>query len=230
MTELGLTPVRWVLLVAAGALVGADESSWPGAMVSRPLVAATAAGAVAGSPAAGLLAGAVLELMALPYPRMGAARTPDAGVAGVVGGAAFAASGGGTAPLAGAVLAGWVAGWIGELGRRGLRRLNGRLAGRPETLASDAARLERRHRWALRLDLLRGGLVTASLVLPAATVASLARGLLPGGGIPALALGAAAVGAAAGASCRVLSAGRLRPAVLLSGLLAGVGLAALAAA
>lgn len=228
MTELGLTPTEWLLLCGAGAVAGADGGSGPHAMVSRPSVAAAAAGAVVGDAAAGLLAGAVLELMVLPYPPMGATRTPDTGVAGVVGGAAFGAAGGGAAGLAGAALAGWGAGWVGEWTVRWLRRLNGRLLGRPEQLAGDPSRLETRHRWAVRLDFVRAGLVTAALLVPAGIAASVA-GLAPEpagwAGLAAAVVGAG-LGAAAGSSARVLSSGRVRPALLLAGLLVGVSLAA----
>ncbi|MFB6240601.1 MAG: hypothetical protein ABEJ46_03410, partial [Gemmatimonadota bacterium] len=61
------------------------------------------------------------------------------------------------------VLAGWVAGWVGEWTVRSLRNLNGRLTGRPEELAGDPSALESRLRWGVRLDLLRGALVTAAL-------------------------------------------------------------------
>lgn len=230
MIEFGLTAGEWLMLCAVGALAGADDSSWPQVMVSRPLVAATAAGAVAGDAASGLLAGAVLELVLLAYPRMGAARTPDPGVAGVVGGTACAAAGGGTGALAGAVLAGWAAGWIGEWSVRSLRTLNGRLVGRPDELAGDPQAVESRHRWGIRLDLLRGGVVTAALVVPAAILASMASEAPAAGGWTgaAAAVTAIGVGAAAGSTSRLLSTGRWRPAWLMVGLAAGVAVAVLA--
>ena len=46
-----------------GALLGLDVVSFPQAMVSRPIVAATLAGAFIGHPPAGLLIGVVLELI-----------------------------------------------------------------------------------------------------------------------------------------------------------------------
>lgn len=229
MTELGLTSGQWLLLCAVGAVAGADDTSWLQVMVSRPVVAAAAAGAVVGDVASGLLAGAVLELMVLPYPPMGAARTPDPGVAGVVGGAACAAVGGGTGALAGAVLAGWAAGWLGQWTVRSLRNLNGRLTGRPEELAGDPSALESRQRWGVRLDLLRGALVTAALVLPAASAASLAAGV-PVASAGWAVLAVAGLGAGAGATSRVLSTGRWSPGWLVGGLAAGVALAVLAGA
>src|ERR1019366_8290204 len=63
------------------------------AMLSRPIVAATLAGALAGHAGRGLLAGVVLELFALETLPFGASRYPEWGSASVVGGALFAAHG-----------------------------------------------------------------------------------------------------------------------------------------
>ena len=70
-----------------GALLGLDVVSFPQAMISRPIVAATLAGAFIGYPQAGLLIGVVLELIALDTLPFGASRYPEWGSAGVVGGA-----------------------------------------------------------------------------------------------------------------------------------------------
>ena len=51
-------------VVLLGGLLGLDVVSFPQAMVSRPLVAATVAGWLAGNATAGLLIGATLELIA----------------------------------------------------------------------------------------------------------------------------------------------------------------------
>lgn len=72
-----------------GGLLGLDVVSFPQAMLSRPLVAATAAGALLGDPAGGLLIGAVLELIALETLPFGASRYPEWGSAAVVGGGIF---------------------------------------------------------------------------------------------------------------------------------------------
>ena len=48
-----------------GAVLGLDVVSFPQAMVSRPIVAATLGGAFIGNPPAGLLIGVVLEMIAL---------------------------------------------------------------------------------------------------------------------------------------------------------------------
>jgi PTS system mannose-specific IIC component len=73
-----------------GGLLGLDVVSFPQAMVSRPLVAATLAGALVGHSVSGLLVGAALELVALDTLPFGASRYPEWGSAAVVGGAIFA--------------------------------------------------------------------------------------------------------------------------------------------
>jgi len=60
-----MSVVDVVPIALLGALLGLDVVTFPQAMISRPIVAATAAGAFIGNPMAGLTVGAVLELMAL---------------------------------------------------------------------------------------------------------------------------------------------------------------------
>ncbi len=79
-------------LALLGALLGLDTVSFPQAMLSRPLVAATLGGAMAGSPMDGLLIGAALELIALETLPFGASRYPEWGSASMVGGALFASA------------------------------------------------------------------------------------------------------------------------------------------
>jgi mannose/fructose/N-acetylgalactosamine-specific phosphotransferase system component IIC len=73
-----------------GGLLGLDVVSFPQAMISRPLAAATIAGALIGNSPSGLLIGAALELVALDTLPFGASRYPEWGSAAVVGGAIFA--------------------------------------------------------------------------------------------------------------------------------------------
>lgn len=75
-----------------GGVLGLDMVSFPQAMLSRPLVSATIAGAFVGSPVGGLLMGAVLELIALETLPFGASRYAEWGTAGAVGGALFASA------------------------------------------------------------------------------------------------------------------------------------------
>lgn len=60
-----MSPADLMLLSALGGVLGLDTVSFPQAMLSRPIVGATLAGALLGDAAAGLLAGAALELFAV---------------------------------------------------------------------------------------------------------------------------------------------------------------------
>lgn len=67
------------LLLAWGTIVAVDLVSVPQALLARPLVAATVAGAIAGDPGAGLAVGVLVELFALDVLPVGASRYPDYG-------------------------------------------------------------------------------------------------------------------------------------------------------
>lgn len=148
-----------------GAVLGLDVVSFPQAMISRPIVAATVAGAFAGDAHRGLVIGAVLELIALGTLPFGASRYPEWGSASVVGGAMYAS--GARAPtghLALAVLAALTAALLSGQSMVWLRMLNARWA----RAARDAAVTDARA-VVLGLQLrglvgylLRGGLVTAA--------------------------------------------------------------------
>lgn len=105
-----------VPLSMLGAVVGLDTVSFPQAMLSRPLVAATLGGALAGSPLSGLMLGAVLELIAVETLPFGASRYPEWGSASVVGGALFAGvpdhtPGAFVVALVAALATAWTGGW-----------------------------------------------------------------------------------------------------------------------
>lgn len=147
-----------------GGLLGLDVVSFPQAMISRPIVAATLAGAFIGYPEAGLLIGVVLELIALDTLPFGASRYPEWGSAGVVGGALFAAQPPGMpgalpASLLAALLTASISGWS----MVALRRI---IAGRLERTrdsieAGSRDALLSLHLSGLTMDLLRASLVTA---------------------------------------------------------------------
>ena len=114
-----------------GGLLGLDVVSFPQAMISRPLVAATLSGALVGQPASGLLLGAALELIALETLPFGASRYPEWGSAAVVGGAILARhpsrpAGAMTLAMLAALATTWVGGWTMVK----LRQLNARWAAR----------------------------------------------------------------------------------------------------
>ena len=111
-----MTWLEVIPLALLGGLLGLDVVSFPQAMISRPLVAATIGGAMAGSPLSGLLAGAALELIALETLPFGASRYPEWGSAAVVGGALFAThpahpAGTMTMSMLAALATTWVGGW-----------------------------------------------------------------------------------------------------------------------
>jgi PTS system mannose-specific IIC component len=146
-----------------GALLGLDVVSFPQAMISRPIVAATLAGAFIGYPEAGLLIGTVLELIALDTLPFGASRYPEWGSAGVVGGALFAAQPPGMpgalpASMLAALLTASISGWSMVVLRRFIARRLERTRDAIEAGSRDA--LLFLHLSGMTTDLLRGALVT----------------------------------------------------------------------
>lgn len=202
-----LTPGAWLGLAAAAGISGVDATSWPQAMVSRPLVAATVGGWLLGDPAAGFLVGALLELLTLRQLPFGGARSPDLGPASVVAGAAYAGMGasGGPAGLLGSALVGWGLGWIGAVTVGWLRRLSGRALRDSGELARRPAALERRQRLLAAADFVRGGILGAAFVVPGTVAVRLLAGGAAGPAVGAVT--AAALGAAAGSGARALGSG-----------------------
>ena len=150
-------------LALLGALLGLDVVSFPQAMVSRPIVAATLAGAFIGHPPAGLLIGVVLELIALDTLPFGASRYPEWGSAGVVGGALFAAQPPGMpgalpASLLAALLTASISGWSMVVLRRTIATRLERT--RDFIEAGSRGALLGLHLSGMTMDLLRGALVT----------------------------------------------------------------------
>jgi mannose/fructose/N-acetylgalactosamine-specific phosphotransferase system component IIC len=154
----------FVPFVLLGAVCGLDVVSFPQAMFSRPIVAATAAGALAGSASLGLLTGVVLELIALETLPFGASRYPEWGSASVVGGAIAAASAPAHAPgtVATAMLAALATAWIGGWTMIGLRRWNAaRARTHVQTLdAGAASTIVGLQLWGLTADFFRAGALT----------------------------------------------------------------------
>ena len=151
-----------------GALLGLDVVSFPQAMISRPIVAATLAGAFIGNPPAGLLIGVVLEMIALDTLPFGASRYPEWGSAGVVGGSIFAMQPAGMpgalpASLLAALLTASISGWSMVV----LRRLIASRLERTRDQLEDGSRdaLMSLHLSGMSLDLLRGGLVTVTAMI-----------------------------------------------------------------
>jgi PTS system mannose-specific IIC component len=191
-----------------GALLGLDVVSFPQAMVSRPLVASTLAGALVGHPLAGLMIGAALECFALETLPFGASRYPEWASAAVVGGALFASRPDDTAgALTTAVVAALATAWVGGFSMVWLRRLNARWARtRLEALQRGSYRTVVGLQVAgLTMDVVRGFLLTWIMLMltrPLATLA-LARWSVPSRVSLAIVVGAAAT-VAAGAAWKVL--------------------------
>ena len=151
-----------------GALVGADVVSFPQAMLSRPIVAATLGGALAGNVAAGVLTGAVLEMVAMETLPVGASRYPEWGSASLVGGAIA-----GWHPVMrpGAIILGVFVGiataWAGGWSMYALRRLNGVWAERalPAMEAGSRRAVMSLQLRGLTADLFRAAIVTAIALL-----------------------------------------------------------------
>ncbi|MFO7259766.1 MAG: PTS sugar transporter subunit IIC [bacterium] len=158
--------MNFVPVALWGGVVGLDAASFPQIMVSRPLVAATVTGLLAGRPVDGFILGVILEAFALLVLPVGAARYPEAGTGAVAatGAYLFAAP---PEPDA-ALLLGAVAfalAWerVGGLSVHAQRRLNERLvAGWNASRRRADLELERRHLSAMALDYLRGAAVSAS--------------------------------------------------------------------
>jgi mannose/fructose/N-acetylgalactosamine-specific phosphotransferase system component IIC len=153
--------IPWLPVGLVGGLVGLDGTSFPQAMISRPLIAGTLTGLLFGRPLEGAFIGFMIEVFALLTLPVGAALYPESGTAAVAATSAYLAAGpAGLEPgylvLALAFALAWerVAGLTVVLQRRG----NGRLLIRTSAMA--AQKLERRHLAAMTLDFLRGGMVT----------------------------------------------------------------------
>jgi PTS system mannose-specific IIC component len=151
-------------LALLGAILALDTVSFPQIMVSRPIVSATLAGTCVGRPAAGLLIGAMLELVALETLPFGASRYPEWGSSGVVGGSVYALQPGTftgalvvgmVAALATALLSSWSMVWLRTANARVARAMRAAVDG-GSAKAVNAVQVR-----CMLLDLLRGGLVTA---------------------------------------------------------------------
>jgi mannose/fructose/N-acetylgalactosamine-specific phosphotransferase system component IIC len=160
MSELPLHAAA--LLVLWGAVVGLDLVSVPQAMLSRPLVAGTVAGWLAGDTEAGLRVGVLLELFALDVLPIGAVRYPDYGPATVAAAALAAGApwelGLGLSVTLGLLLA-VLGGWTLQL----VRRSNARAI--QHHSAALAAGESRAIRWLQYGALLRDGSRAAGLTL-----------------------------------------------------------------
>lgn len=156
--------MNWLVVSLFGGFVGIDATSFAQTMISRPFVAATLTGLIAGRPEEGAILGAILELFALVILPVGAARYPETGTASVAACAAYTSA---TAIMSPAVMLlavlfalVWerVAGWSVILDRRFNEEF---VALAPPGNEPDRA-LERRHVAAIGVDYIRAVILTAS--------------------------------------------------------------------
>ena len=163
-----MTVLEALPLAMLGALLGLDVVSFPQVMISRPIVAATVAGAFIGNPPGGLLIGVVLEMIALDTLPFGAARYPEWGSAGVVGGALFASQPSGMpGALPASVLAALLTASISGWSMVALRRLIASRLEKVRDQIEDGSRdaLMSFHLSGMSMDLLRAALVTTFAML-----------------------------------------------------------------
>jgi PTS system mannose-specific IIC component len=173
-----MSDVMQVLPIALlGGVLGLDVVCFPQMMISRPLVAATLAGAFVGDPVRGILVGVTMELIALATLPFGASRYPEWGSAAVVAGAI-----GGTVPsespgaLTIALLAGLCTAYVGGWSLVKLRQWNAWLARRRRPALDAGARgtVIGLQLAGLTADLVRAAVLTAvmyALLSPVGAVA-----------------------------------------------------------
>lgn len=172
-----LLPQLPPIALLAGVL-GLDVVSFPQAMVSRPIVAATLAGAFLGAPMAGLVCGAALECLALESLPVGASKYPEWGSASVVAGAVAARGVEGAAMPNAAVFAvaltvGIATAWLGGLSMVRLRNLIAAFARPrlPQLAQGNRNTVIGLQVFGMTADLLRGALVAATVYVPASLFA-----------------------------------------------------------
>lgn len=170
---LRIAPAILPIALMAG-LVGLDVVSFPQAMISRPIVGATIAGAFFGAPVAGLTCGAALECLAIESLPVGASRYPEWGSASVVAGALAAHGVMGTAlphpgVFAVAVAIGIATAWVGGISMTRLRRLIAAFAKPrlPQLASGNRRTVVGLQVFGMTADLLRGAVLGVAAFVPA---------------------------------------------------------------
>lgn len=215
--------MSWVLVAFFGGAIGLDGTSFPQAMLSRPIIAGTLCGLAFGRPAEGLMLGAILEVFNLGILPIGAARYPESGPGAVAATAAYLAVDAGQAPdLLFAVLFGLAWERVAGVSVVQWRRWTGHLVDVPGS--PSPAQVERRQLWAMAVDYVRGAIVSLG---GAALGVLLLRALVPlWAAAPFLATGAviATAAGAIGASLTVFGGVDERSRTFMLGLLCGAAL------
>jgi mannose/fructose/N-acetylgalactosamine-specific phosphotransferase system component IIC len=222
------TPQIVIPLLLWGTLVGLDLVSVPQAMISRPVVAGTVAGALAGDVEAGLRVGILFELFALDVLPVGAVRYPDYGPA-TVSAAALGVGrpweeGLGISVALGlmlAVLGGWSLQVVRRWNARSIQRRTAALA------AGESSAIRWLQYGGILRDALRGFILTVTGLVLASTITEWVR--LDRESAVAFTLVAIGSGLAAAVSGAFRGSGRgARLKWLLGGLAVGTVLAVLA--
>ncbi len=159
-----MTPSGWenlLVLMLVGGIVAVDGTSLAQLMISRPLVAATLGGWVAGDPVQGATMGLVLEAFHLGVLPVGAAKYPEGGPTAVAAGAVYANSGLEPSTLLVLVAFALQLEWIGGQSVQLIRHLNVRLVAPHSRSEWNAGDLERRHLMAIGVDFVRGMVLVA---------------------------------------------------------------------
>lgn len=224
-----MTGAEFGALTALGAVVFLDQ--WPAVqtMISRPIVVGPIVGAVLGAPADGVLWGAVLETIALAVQPVGAARYPDAALAGLLGtAAALTGFHEGLFPAGWAVVVAVAAGAAGDAVGRLQRRWNGRTAAavRARVAAGSLSAPGRGIAVALSRAAALGALQTALGLGVVLTGVAILGSSAWAGWLDARALQVAAAAMAAVGGVRVLGLEGRRSAAAAAGALAGFALIA----
>ena len=211
-------PGTLVLLLIWGTIVGLDLVSGPQALLSRPVVAGTVAGLIAGDVQSGLRVGVLLELFALDVLPVGAARYPDYGPGTVAGAAFVAATGDWVLSLGLAVAIAVAAGLLGDWSLVRLRhQIAKSIQRRSAALAlGDRGTIRRLHYASIGRDAIRSlGLTALALavarivqgaLLPDPVTGQLLTIVAIGAGLAAV-IGGAMRSAGRGARVRWLAAG-----------------------
>lgn len=221
--------MTWAALIALGAIVALDATSFGQLMLSRPIVAGTLAGALLGMPFEGALLGALIEALSLGILPVGASRYPETGTAAVAAVGTLGLSG--AAPLPGTLLLVLIYGLIWErifgMSVIAERQLNQRLVHAGDESYAPARvdrHVEQRHIASMLVDVVRGGTLTAAALIIGVP---LLRAAVPAWTLPpavaALAVALAAVMVLAG-TARMFAAPARGVYLLLAGIVCGSAL------
>lgn len=212
-------PGTILLLALFGGVVAVDGTSLGQFMLSRPVVAATLAGWIAGSPEHGALLGLFLEAFHLTVLPVGAARYPEGGPAAVAAAGAYAGTSHSYSALLVVLIFALLWERVAGVSVERIRQVNARLCPPPGATSVDPDRLERLHVLAIGLDFARGAALATAGTLLFGWILHQGFFLLPQGTVARLALGAVLAGSV-GAAIRLF--GRVRLPLLAAGAATGV--------